>query len=283
MQEMIAVARDNLTLAEQLERVSAERLEAGLGNKIDLLRAELQVARARKELDNAKDAHRLAKLALSHLIGFEGRLTIAGPERVASVDGELDALSDRALTDRVDLREAALAETIAERSETETWMKWLPVFDVTYDWSWSSAEGFTGEHDQWILIFGARWSLFEGGGRIAELKAKQSQARMVRNDIQQLRLDIRAQVEQAFLDVERQRRNVELADKQNALAEENQRLVDKQYRAGAATSLDALDAATELHNQRVTRVIERLKYDVAMLSLSKAIGEYHSLSAVEPR
>jgi len=239
MQELIGVAEKNLSLAEELEQVSAERKEAGLGNKIDLLRAELQVVRARKELDNARDADRLAR--------------------------------------------SALAETIAERSETEIKMRWLPAFDVTYDWSWSSAEGFAGEHDSWMLIFGARWSLFEGGGRIAELKAVQSRTRMAQNDLEQLRLDIRAEVEQAYIEVGRQRRNVEIADVQNDLAEENLTLVDKQYRAGAATSLDALDAATELHNQRVARVLERLRYDVAMLSLSKAIGEYHSLAAVEPR
>jgi outer membrane protein TolC len=283
MSEMIAAAEENLALAEELERVSTARVEAEQGTRIDILRAELQVFGARKELDNASDALQLAKSALAHLIGHRGDFNVAGPGRVESVEGDLGALTDRALADRVELGEAALAETIAARSKTETWMKWLPAFDVTYDWSWSSAEGFSGEHDQWMLIFGARWSLFEGGGRIAELKSRESQVRMARNDLEQAKLDIRADVEQAFVDVGQRQRNVELAEKQTALARENQRLVDQQYRAGIATSLDAQDAATELHSQRITRVLERLQYDIAQLALRRAVGEYHSLAAVDPR
>jgi len=283
MHELIAVARQNLALAEELKQVSIERQQAGLGNRIDVLRAELQVTRARKQLDNAVDAQRLARSALSRLIGFEGELEVTGPEDIAEVEGDLAALTERALSERVDVQEAALAETIADRSEDAIRLRWLPAFDVTYDWSWSSAEGFTGEHDQWMLIFGARWSLFEGGGRIAELAAQESLTRMAGNNLSQLELDIRAEVEQAFLEVGQQRRNVELSEDQTALAEENLSLVDKQYRAGAASSLDALDAATELHNQRVTRVLERLRFDVALLSLRRAVGEYHSLTAEKPR
>lgn len=281
MQELIIVARQNLELARALKDVSVERQRAGLGNRIDVLRAELQSTRARKELDNALDAQRDAKAALARLLGLEGEFEIAGPAEVAEVDGDLGTLTHRALNDRIDVREATLAEAIADRGEAEAWTRWLPVFDVTYDWSWSSAEGFTGEHAQWMLMFGARWSLFEGGGRIAALRVRQSRTRMARNDLAQVELDIRAEVEHAYLEVGKQRRNIELSEEQTALAEENLTLVDEQYRAGTASSLDALDAATELHNQRVTRVLERLRFDVSLLTLGRAVGEYHSLATVE--
>jgi outer membrane protein TolC len=282
MRQLIDVADENVVLAEELVRVSTARKRAGQGIEVDVLRAEIQLTRAQKALADAKDAHAIAKTALAHLTGIEGAFDVAGPEQVDAVDGELAELTDRALVDRVEVDAAALERRIARRSRSETLMKWLPVFDVTYNWSWNSAAGFSGEHDQWTLIFGASWSLFEGGGRIAEAKARQSQMRMAENRIDQLRLDIRAEVERAYLEANRSKRNVDLAEKQTELAERNHSLISEQYRVGLTTSLDALDSATELSNQRVSRVVERLRYDIALLALSKSVGEYSSLAPATP-
>ncbi len=283
MQEMIAVWQENLNIAEEFHRLSQARVQAGQSTSIDVLRAEIQVMDARKGLANAEDARRMAKTGLSYLIGLEGEYEVVGPEQVTSVDGDLEGLKERALADRVDIKEAAMREKMAERLKTETWMKWIPAFDVTYDWSWNSAAGFAGDNDSWMLIFGARWTLLEGGGRIAELKTRESQIRMSKNSLDQLTLDIKQNVEQSYLDVNKRRRNVDFADKQVALAEENHKLIARQFEVGIATSLDLLTAATELATKRITRVIDRLQYDIAVLTLKKTMGEYHSLSDVSPR
>ncbi len=283
MQEMIRVWEENLKIAEEFKRQSEARLQAGQSTTIDVLRAEIQLMDAQKELANAEDAHEMAKTAIAYLIGIEGDFVIAGPEQVSSINDDLDTLKERALKERVDLKEATIAGEMAKRSKTETWMKWLPAFDVTYDWSWNSSAGFAGENDSWMLIFGAKWNLFEGGGRIAELKSRESQIRMTQNSYDQLSLDIRQEVEQSYLDVNKKQRNVEMAEKQVALAEENHKLVSRQYEVGLVPSLDLLNASTELANLRTTQVIERLQYDISLLALRRAVGEYHSLAAVSSR
>jgi outer membrane protein TolC len=281
--EMVLAWQENLKIAEEFHRQAEARLGAGQSTEIDVKRAEIQEIDAAKGLANAEDGVEMAKTALAYLIGMEGDFEIAGPEQVAAVEGDLTSLQDRALKDRVDIAEAATAKKMAERSKTETWMKWLPSFDVTYDWSWNSAEGFAGENDVWMLIFGAKWSLLEGGGRIAEAQTRESEIRMRANDQAQLTLDIRQQVEQSYLDVNKRQRNVEMAEKQVALAEENHELLSRQYEVGLATSLDLLTAGTEVATKRISQVIERLQYDIALLALRKAVGEYHSLAAVEAR
>jgi heterocyst glycolipid deposition protein len=283
MKEMVQVAGQNLELANALKQISVEREQGGLGSRVDVLRAEIQLARAGQELANARDATRLSLRALAQLMGHEGDLIIAGTLHAAQVAGDLAELTKDALGERIELREAGLSEAVARRNEDADRLRWLPVFDVTYDWAWSSTEGFGGDHDQWMVIFGARWSLLEGGRRIVDLKTQRSRTRMARNDLTQLRIDIGAQVEQAYIQAKTRERNVEFADTQHALAQENLDLVDRQYRAGIATSLDAMNAATELRNQRVGRVLSRLQYDMALLGLGQAIGRVHSLSTVEPR
>ena len=85
---------------------------------------------------------------------------------------------------------------------------------------------------------------------------------------------------QSYQEVVQRHRNVDLAEKQVALAEENHTLISRQYQVGIVSSLDVLDASTELATKRITQVLERLQYDIAVLKLRKAAGEYSALALV---
>ncbi|MDJ0764520.1 MAG: TolC family protein [Myxococcota bacterium] len=283
MKEMIRVWQENLTTAIEFQRQSKARQGAGQSTRIDVLRAEIQVTNAQKGLENARDAFKMAKSALAHLIGMKGDFEVVVPGEVPLIDTQLDQLYLRALRDRVDLKAAAIDEQLAARNKVETWMKWLPSFDATYDWRWNEAEGFAEKNDTWMFIVGVKWQLFDGGRRLAEMKARQTDIRMAKNTSSQLTIDIRQEVESSYLEMIKLERNVELAQKQVLLAEQNHALVSKQFDVGLATSLDLQNAAAELATQRNTRVIERLQYDIAKLGLKRAVGNYHALSTTAHR
>ncbi len=277
-EEALDVARRNLENDEEFLKLAQAKKEVGQGTKIDVLRAETALMDAEKELKNAEDAVELSKTALGYLIGIEDAFTITKPEPVEPVGGGLDAVVSKAIRDREDLKAARLARTMAERDRMETWTKWVPSLDVTYKWDWNSAAGFSGEKDNWMLIFGANWSILEGGGRIAELYERKSKERMAGNSADQLELDIKESVETNMLEMQKRRRNVELADKQIALAEETHRLITRQYELGMATSLDVTNASNDLSNVRRARILEQLQLDMAALMLNKAAGEYYEMS-----
>jgi outer membrane protein TolC len=281
--EIVGVYRENRALAAEFLRLSEARVKAGQGTGIDVLRARLQLMDAGKALEDANDGVASAKIALARLVGAEGEIDVAGPEQVAPLALEVRELADRAVSSRAEIAAADIGTRMAERSRVETWMKWLPAFDVTYAWSWSSASGFSGENDTWMLIFGARWNLFDGGGRIAESKSRASQLRVAENTRANAEAQIRAQVEQLAIEVRKQRRNVEIAERQVEVAEESHRQVVRQYQSGLATSLELHDAEIELARIKITRVIGRLGYDLAILALEKSVGEYSSLASVAPR
>ncbi len=280
MKEMIRVEEENVAMSQKSFILSEASLRAGQTTRIDVLRSETQLMDAKKHLEEARDAHEMAKSALAHLIDLREDFQVVEPQQVSYVQGTVQDLTERALQDRVELKEAVLAKTMANRSKTDTWMKWLPKFDVTYAWDWASAAGFQGGNEMWRVIFGASWSLFEGGGRIVDLKLHDVDKRMKDNDLHQLALDIRKEVEQGVLDVNKRLRSIEMADKQIALSKTNHELVSRQYQVGLATGLDLSFASTELANRKIARVIEQLQYDIALLSLRKALGEYHSLADV---
>jgi outer membrane protein, multidrug efflux system len=58
------------------------------------------------------------------------------------------------------------------------------------------------------------------------------------------------------------------------LARENQRLVDVNYKAGAATYIEVSDANTALLNAELSQVSEALNADLAATRLLKAAGAF---------
>lgn len=274
---LVDVQREVLANAENFLRQSEALTRVGQGTELDVSRAELRVMDAQKNLDDAKDTLKLAQHTLGYLIGVEGPFSVTDVHMPKPEEKPLNAHVERALENRKDLEAAQIAVNIAELDKKATYMKWVPVFDVTYTWSWNSAAGFAGDNAVWMLIFGARWNIFEGGARFAELDEKRSQIRVAKNNLDQLRIDIKRGVDEALVEIEKRARNVELAQKQVELAQKNHHMVSRRYEVGLASSLDVLSADTDLSTKRTSEVLEQLRYEIAVLSLQKAAGDYHEL------
>lgn len=274
--EALRIARENLKIAEEFQRLSRERVRVGQGTKLDELRADSDVNAARKELSNAEDSLRLSRTALSYLIGVQQPFETVEPDDVEPMSGDLQILTEKALRDRLDLRATQLSVVMANRNKAATWTKWLPVFDLTYSWNYAKSKGFSGEHDSWALIFGASWTLFDGGMTIVELAEDGSVLRQAQNSVIQMGIEIRHEVEQALVNLEKARRNVAFSRQQVLLAEETHHLVRRQYELGMATSLDVVNASSALVRSRVALVLEELGLKLVILQLNKATGQYYA-------
>ena len=129
--EALKVAEDDLITAQEFLKLAESRLAVGQGVRIDVLRAELEVVEAQKQVQNAQDALKLAKTSLAYLTGIRGEFDIVPPESPEAVTGGLDELHQKAMRDRLDLKSVRIQKKMASRDKTETWTKWIPLFDVT--------------------------------------------------------------------------------------------------------------------------------------------------------
>lgn len=163
---------------------------------------------------------------------------------------------------------------MANQLKRDVYSQWLPAFNLSYNWNWNSAAGFAGDNDAWNVQVGANWSIFEGGFRTADLAKKNSDHRVSQNRLEQLRRDIRQEVNGRYLEVQMLRRRVDLAKQQVDVAQETHRLVNRQYEQGMATSLDLMDTTTQLTNARITKVIDDLSLQIATMQLNQATGQY---------
>ncbi len=271
-EKMVDNAGDNLDTSREFLRLAKARLAVGSAVKVDVLQAELAVTEAEKQLQDARDSLRVAKAGLAYLTGIDNDFRVTDPPAPQAPGEQLDVLQKKALHDRADLQAMRVQILIADRSKIDTWVKWIPTFDLTYNYAWDSASGFADTHTSWRLIFGAKWSLIDSGQRIAELYERDSQIRQAGFRYEQLVLTIKEEVEKVLVEWRQGERNLKLAEKNLALARENHRLFTKQYQGGLASGLELFNATNTLNRARHGRVLEELKKDLAILKLSKAVG-----------
>ena len=271
--ELVRTARENLSTASKFEQEAGALRKVGSATQIDTHRARLRVLSAKKALADAEDSVKFARAALATLLGLQAdTFTLAPPPPVVAPVGGVEELTRQALRDRLDLRALWLGRRMAGRSRTENWLKYVPVLDVTYNWRYDTAGGFTGKKDTWQATFGARWSLLEGGQRVAAIFERASKHREAENTLRAKVLAVSQEIRQGKLALQKAERNLTLAAKQLELAAETYEMISRQYRAGLTSSLEVVNAGAELEARRTSRVVERLRRDLARLTLQRALG-----------
>ncbi len=278
LKKLIGVFQENITIANEFLRMAKGRMAAGQSTKIDVMRANIKKLDAQKQLDDAIDSYETAKNSLAFLLGINGEYRLEDPKDILTDRQSIDELTKIAIKNRAEIKDAKLSVEIAEHSRRETLTKWIPKFDATWKVNMNSAAGFSGDKVNWMLIFGAKWSILEGGGRLAELKKRKSKIRVASNNLDQTILDIKKDVDKNYRKTISKKRNVDVSEQTVELANENHKMISAQYQVGMASSLDLMDAATELARKKIALVLARLQYDLSLLVLKNTIGEYNALA-----
>ncbi len=274
LKQVVAIQERQLAIALAHERDARVRYEAGTTQKVSLLRAEIDRAHAEQDLKRAQNAFLSAKVALSTLLdrkdaGFD----VAVPPS-PRLPADLDALEREAPRQRPDVQAADSNLVMVERQHDAVMSRYAPVLGAFARWQWANLEGFTGKYATWALGLGLTWNLFDGGLREADLREASARVREADAARASTRAKALAEVQRARLDLDSAVANREKAKEQLSLARENQKLVDVNYRAGAATYLEVSDANAALLSAELTQVSESLNADLASLRVLLAGGAF---------
>ncbi|BDG10177.1 TolC family protein [Anaeromyxobacter paludicola] len=273
LKQAVAVQERILATNRDHERDARARYEAGTVPKITLLRAEIDRARSEQDLKRAQSSYAQARISLATLLdrkdtAFEVEL----PPEPATAAGDLEA---RALSERPDVRAARQTVTLDAQQRDALYTGYLPALGAFGHYRWSNASGFTGLDTSWDLGLSLSWNLFDGGLREANLR--EARARLAEAEATRASTEAKAvdEVQRARLDLDSAVANRAKADEQLALARENHRLVEVNFRAGAATYVEVSDAVSALVSAELGRVNEGLNADLAALRLQKAAGLFN--------
>ena len=251
---------------------------AGTVGRNDLLRAELGLAAAKQRLIQANGGVVLARGQLARLMGLPPESPIDPVDSITDLAVALPVpatqAEDRAVADRLEMKEIAAQMEMARAGESLAKSKMLPQVNALANYTHSSpATMFAPKQDIWFIGGTASWDIWEGGGTyygIDESKARLAQALSARRKAED---GIRLETRSAHVNATTAAQALTVARDAVEQAEENFRIEQKRYESGDNTSFDVLDAENQLTTARGQ--LQAATYDslIAQSNLARAIGQ----------
>jgi len=265
----------DLALARELVGIAREVLDAGVGVRLDLTRAEAQEAVMNARLIAAQAAAEKARLGLLQVLNLPADTplelldTLRAPQ--GAVPEEMEA-TRQALEGRSDVRAADQDLASAEFAATAVRHERLPTLKL------GASDGWVGRDPSKILNT-YDWSLrvsipvftgFRTRARIAQQEARVQALELQREELQER---ISFQVRQALLDLQAANQQVEAVATQLQLAELEYQQARERFQEGVAGAGDVINAALRLNDARTLHVDALTASQKARVALAAAQGQ----------
>ncbi|HVS37294.1 MAG TPA: TolC family protein [Gemmataceae bacterium] len=266
-EEAVRRAEDDLELARKLQKGDVILRE-------NVLRNEVELAKARHELDAAEAAAGVAGSALNLAIG----LNVSAPPAVADVarapglDRSLADCLQTAVDRRRELRVARAGVEAAQEGVRAARADFAPLVvaegNVT-DFQQASPRDHA---DIALAKISLAWGLFEGGKRVGELRAAAAKVGSAAAEAESVADLIAFQVNEAYRLAVAARKGIDQARPAVDQAAEAYRLVRSRYKEGEATPSDVIDADTALVRAQQSYFNSVYDYLTALARLDYAMG-----------
>jgi outer membrane protein len=273
--ELLQVADTAVRRAETLLEVAKAQAEVGAAPQKDVLQAEADLANARVQQIQARNALRLAETDLKRLIGWDAQKplpALTAPDAPPSPDPTLsvEQLWQRARLQRPDLRDAELRLQISRLGLDAARLNSLLRLQI-------SARGFReyepNSRTQGSLSIVASYPLFDGGLTRANLREAEASLQSAQFRLQQAERDAYAEVESALLSIREAFERLEASKIAVAAAQRNFEAAQESLREGVGTIVEVLTAQLALITAETNLVQATYDAAVAELQLRLATGE----------
>jgi outer membrane protein len=260
-----AVERADLNL-----RSARGFFEVGTRPKSDVARAEVDVANARDDLIRARNAERLARVALNTAMGIAADTPTEVQDNLVYEGMAIDRgqLLSQALSQRPEYKQARLKVSEAEARMRRAFRDFFP--DVTANAFYGATRSDLNEI--WEVGVALSWTIFDGGNRIARFRETKVNVDAAQARVRSTELDISREVEQAQLNVSEAQERIGAAQTAVASAQENFRLAQGRFDAGVGTILELTDAQLFLTQAQNVEAQALADYRIAVARLERAIG-----------
>lgn len=272
---LFLVARD--TLANQRRHLEQTQgfVEAGTRPQIDLAQARSDTATAQVNQINAENAWESSKAALNQAMGVEGPTDYdVSDDTLPALPGEdqaLEALLSEAQKARPEL--ASLAEQlradalIVQSIEGAYW----PALGASAGFTQG---GTTLSSLNWNLQAGLNlsWGIFQGGITTAQVHEAEANLGALQAQLDQVRLQIRVELDQARLSVHAGRASVSATQDGLVAAKQRLDLAEGRYQTGVGSAIELGDAQVAVTNAAAQVVQSDYRLSTARAQLLKALG-----------
>jgi HAE1 family hydrophobic/amphiphilic exporter-1 len=249
--EKVRVAQQSITQKEQHLQMARTRREAGVVTELDVLRSEVDLANARAVLERARgdadDARGTLNAAMVRPV--DAPVVPTDPLDRRAVAPQLPDVLAAALANRPELKAAALNVRVYEQFVKVEKGEGRPRLDLVSGWGYSVREPgnfFNGDFTRWNAAVSLTVPVFDGfrsAGRVAQARAEVTKAEQ---DLVAAENRVRLQAKQAVDRLRAAERVLDAAELNVAQATRAVEMTQANYRYGAATTIDVLDAQAAL-------------------------------------
>jgi len=270
----LEIADSNVERLTKYREAARTRLKAGEITKTTVLRAEGELSGALSDQIKARNAYESARVFLARIVGIERDFQIREVPVTEREPAELDALKDKALKTRPDVKSAETLVRIAEKQIDVTRGAYWPTLNLAGVYTNTEQSPETASYNR-ESTYGAvtlNFPLFEGGLRRAEVRESESKYRQAEFQYRDFVKTVNVEVENTWLDLVAQKGIYKSAQDQLVYAEDNIRAVAKQFEFGLASSLDVIDANNLLISAQKLMADATYNYQFFILRMQRVTG-----------
>jgi len=268
----IETAESRVTTSQALEKLARDQHDQGLATAVDLVRAQVQLARDRQTLLVARDAYQTSLFALARFLGLSPGtpLELAGHMEFHPVPAPpIDEALRTALEARSDYRSLLADRQSLVEQEKAARARYFPKLSVNGDYgALGTAQTMAGigEIQGTISI-----SLFDWD-RTGQRRELESRVRRLDEQIDDLTRGIDQDLRKALLDLDSTTSQVSVTESALTLAERELTLAQDRFRNGVTDNIEVVTAQDTLASSQDERITALARHIDAGMALARALG-----------
>lgn len=270
-----------LSLVEQraldVARVHAEfvrqRILAGTGRRLDLVRAQQEIATAERLLANSKSAAVKAQEALGVLLGVDAAVDASEVPSDFSVKSQ-QVEEHATIQNRDDVRAAEVRARVQERVADDSYSEFLPVLNGIFTPFYQNPATLTVPQTGWQAQLVLTIPFYDGGARYGRQDQRRAQLRESRVALERVRRQSASEARAARVAVEQNRAARAAAESAASLALETLELAKQSYEAGVVSELEVIDAERTARDVEAQAAAAEEAELQAELDLLAALGQF---------
>ena len=268
------VQQKSVASIEESLRIAQERFAAGSAVKTDVLNLETQLAQAREDLIKARNGAQLALAALNAGIGSDlvTADNIESPGSAALDAPPPECKDPEAFENRPELRAARLMRQIKEQDLRKAKGGYAPTISAFGSLD-ADSDGSSDFEQSYMAGVMAEINIFDGARTRAAVQAAQAELEAAQADEEKARLNLRLDLQQAFLGTKEAWERLDVTRKSLETAEEARRIVQEQYQQGAADIAILLQTQVGVTAMQTRSAAAQYDYLIALSNLQRAKGE----------
>jgi multidrug efflux system outer membrane protein len=247
------------------------RLEGGVGNRLNMVRAAQAVAGEEARQENSRLALRHAQEALGVLLAENGPVNVSG-EPAFDLPASIDESAWMAL--RPDLVAQGAMIRAAERVVRDSWKDVSPFAEASFDPRYVTPSGLFQPSRSWRLTISVTQPVFQGGLQRAVKREREILFDASRIALTSLEIQARSEVRLAQASLTSLEASLASARRAAEQAQEVLRITTTAFEVGATTNIEVIDAQRSARDAESTVAQAQDAVQRARLDLLVAIGRF---------